>query len=59
MGAQPPSEIFKEFFQSQKTADPDEDSLKQLMSKCLLSAEEIKIYLAHVALVDKNRMEGA
>lgn len=57
--ARPPSEILAEFFNSERTVQPSDTKLQELKNKCLLPADEIKVYLQHMATTAANREEGA
>ena len=57
--ASPPSEILAEFFEKENTLEPTGSQLNKLKNMCLLPADEIKLYLQHLATVSANRKEGA
>lgn len=57
--SRPPSEILAEFFKIENIVDPSETNLQELKNTCLLPADEIKVYLQHLATTSANRKEGA
>ena len=56
--ARPPSEIIAEFFKETNTCNPNATQLERLQKECLLPADEINVYLKHLATVAANRQKG-
>lgn len=45
------------FFKETNTCDPNATQLERLQKECLLPADEINVYLKHLATVAANRQE--
>ena len=56
--ARPPSEIIAEFLKKTNTCNPNATQLERLQKECLPPADEIDVYLKHLATVAANRQEG-
>ena len=55
----PPSSLLKEFHLSLHGKDPTECMLKDVAKKCMLTINEVEIWLKHLSTVDTNRRRGA
>lgn len=57
--ALPPSQIIKEFHMNNKDVSHSDAEIDKLARRCLLSPDDVKIWLDHLKQVDQNRKQGA
>lgn len=58
--AEPPSNILERFFNAYdgSVTSVEEDQLNNLSKKCLLSPDDVKLWLGHLSQVAENRRKG-
>ena len=54
----PPSQIIKEFHINHKDVSLSDAEIDKLARKCLLSPDDVKLWLGHLKEVDQNRKQG-
>ena len=55
----PPSEILADFHKSHSSGCMEDADVRMLAKKCLLSTDDVKLWLQHLTQVSINRKRGA
>ena len=55
----PPSQIIQEYYRENKDVNHSDDDIDTLARRCLLSPDDVKLWLDHLKQVTQNRKQGA